>query len=932
MEGIGKTTLAKVIFNRLSSCFGKCCFLEDVRGKSSKANGLVDLQKKLLSEIGHLQVIRSIDEIEYGMERIGEMLCNKKVLIVLDDIDDSEQVEKLVGKSALYSGSRILITTRDKDVLPKFMKKYHIVDYEMVMMSTYHALKLFNRCAFDGGSHLDDYNDLSRAIVYSTGGLPLALEVIGKYLHDKSQEMWKETLDELREAPHDDVFRKLKISYDALSFKEQQIFLDIACFFVGEDKTNAFYMWKDCKYSPETRVDVLISRSLVKIVASNKFWMHDQLRDLGKQIVHLENIRIPKDRSRIWIREEVLEAIKTEKISEKVQALYLDESVCNSHDVVVQSKEIGRFEYLRFLKLSQLSLVGDIDLTKLRWISLVEIYKWTNIRLENVVVLELSKVEFLDDLRLQNLTKMTRKLKVLSLQDCHNITRTPDFFECPNLERLTFQRCSKLMNIDGSIGKLNNLIDLKIQSCHSVKHLSEDIGDLVNLQCFFVEATKVDKLPDSIWKLKSLHEVHLLDKSGQSYGWQIYFNLNELFEDLDVLEIKNCNLKGLLPLEVRGLHFLRILNPSYTPVYEVLETSIMRPPLQRIELMQCHWIQELPTLPTSLTHLSVASSLLRVVPNLSNLTNLVELTLCVCGREGDELCTSQLRWIGRLSKLTKLKISLPQVPVPTELASLRRLNKLDLFGLDMQTFQDLRNLSVQRLFLRSYPETSPSQDLRNLSSLMLGGSPMQELQLDGLQLPQLKELHVKCQELLRLRLSRMSELKDVMVDFSPKLVEVQLSWVFKSLEKLSIVCCDSFERLVYETNDVLSSPEGRLIFPLRVLNKLRDLKLVGCHKILDIQVVGTSESWKYIYLDNCSDLQSLGGLSNLKNLKTLDIKNCDSLRVVEGVDELESLDHLWLHHCASLERLIDVSTTKLPNDCNSWITDCKKLRGFENEF
>lgn len=56
----------------------------------------------------------------------------------------------------------------------------------------------------------------------------MALEVIGSLLHNKTQQLWEETLDEARKAPPEDVFGNLKTSYDALSCKQKQIFLDIA--------------------------------------------------------------------------------------------------------------------------------------------------------------------------------------------------------------------------------------------------------------------------------------------------------------------------------------------------------------------------------------------------------------------------------------------------------------------------------------------------------------------------------------------------------------------------------------------------------------------------------------------------------------------------------------------------------------------------------
>ncbi|XP_048141507.1 disease resistance protein L6-like isoform X2 [Rhodamnia argentea] len=835
MGGIGKTTLAKVVFNQLSSHFGKCCcFLEDVRARSLRTDGLVDLQKRLLFEIGHPAGTKGIEEIDHGMKRIGEVLCSKKVLIVLDDVDNNEQVEKLVGKSTFYSGSRILITTRNKDVLRINTPKCQILDYEMEVMSTECALELFSKHAFNKDSPLDDYNDLSREIVYSTGRLPLAVEVIGSFLYQKPQELWKETLEKLRRAPHEDVFGKLKISYDALNFEQQQIFLDIASFFIGEDKLNAIYMWKDCEFSPDIGVAVLINMSSIKIV-ENKLRMHDQLRDLGRKIVHQENPTNPKERSRIWIWDEGLEAIRSREMNNNVQALSLETSRRHPHNVVVRSEEIGRFEHLRFLKLSGLTLVGDAanHLTKLRWISLswpLQINKWPTMSLKNVVVLEFYAVDFLDDSRLRSLIKMAAKLKVLSLKYCWNITGTPDFSGCPNLERLTFEDCSKLRKIDGSIGMLKCPIDLKINRCDSLKHLPEEIGDLVNLQYFFVACSEIKELPSSIWKLKSLRELHfqgnIYQELDPANSWELPSAIGML-QNLEVLQVNSRSLKGELALAIGSLPFLRILNLSRTGITGIPKSISMLPRLQRIELVGCNMIQELPMLPTSLTHLRVSSKSLLVVPDLSNLTNLVELDLSDGGGVGDKLhCTGELGWIGKLSKLTKLSIRLHKVPIPTEMAPLPLLNELALFNLDLQTFPQLP-LSLQKLSLDNVNIVgSLSPNLRNLSCLHICWSPTQEIQLDGLQLPQLKELHVLgCGYLERLSLSRMRKLREVKVVYCPKLVEIQFSTVFESLEALSIEVCESFERIVYESADELISCEGRLIFPSRVLSKLRNLTL-----------------------------------------------------------------------------------------------------------
>ncbi|XP_039166709.1 TMV resistance protein N-like [Eucalyptus grandis] len=219
--------------------------------------------------------------------------------------------------------------------------------------------------------------------------------------------------------------------------------------------------------------------------------MHDQLRDLGRQIVQQEDQKNPEKRSRIWNCKEILGAIETEQMKKEVVALDLDLRKSYS-DFVIKSEEIGRFKSLKYLKLN-----GEPS--------------W------NVVVLQFSNNDFIDDSKLQSFVKMARKLKVLSLKGCDKITRTPDFFECPNLESLDVDRCSNLREIDGSIGKLSCLIGIKIVYCPCLEFLPEDIGDLVKLEHFTIQRCDgVKRLPESIWKLKSLREVHF------STGWDSY--------------------------------------------------------------------------------------------------------------------------------------------------------------------------------------------------------------------------------------------------------------------------------------------------------------------------------------------------------------------------------------------------------------------------
>ncbi|XP_048140797.1 disease resistance protein L6-like [Rhodamnia argentea] len=926
MGGIGKTTLAKVVFNELSSDFGKCCcFLEDVRSKSSTDVDLIELQKKLLSEISHFAGTKSINEIDYGMKRIEEVLRNKKVLLVLDDVDNSEQVEKLIGKSTLYSGSRILITTRNKNVLQiRRAKEDQMLKYEMELMSCDHALELFSKHAFDRDSPLDEYCDLSREIVSHLGRLPLALEVIGSLLyHKKKQEQWKKTLEDLRKAPHDEVSAKLRISYDALSFEQQQIFLDIACFFIGEDKMNAIYMWEDCGFLRDDGVVVLNNMCLIKLLEDNRFWMHDQLRDFGREIVRQENPLIPGKRSRLWTREQILDTITTKETKRDVQAL--DLNLSKDHlTAIIRNEENERLQRKRSLKLNEGTFIDNL----------------MNSPTEQIPGTMTTKEVKLLKRKLTVFLLMARKLKVVSLTSCDRLIETPNFSGCPNLERLTFKDCSSLRKIDSSIGKLKCLIYISISASIHLKDLPEEIGDLVSLQHLSVKDCYFVKLPDSIWKLKSLREVHFESKYyglDSANSWELPSAVGML-RKLEVLVVFSRSLKGKLPYEIGSLSFLRILKLCWTRVSEVPTTFSMLPRLQMLDLWGCDKIQELPALPASLTYLRVRSVSLRVVPDLVNLTNLVELDLDNSGGGGHRLGTGELRWIGKLSKLNKLRLRLRNVRAPAELASLPLLNQLHMIGLDLQTFPELP-LSLQELYLDDYSSiVSLTQNLRNLSSLGLFDSPMQEFVLDGLQLPNITELRVvNCGSLERITLSSMRTLQIVDVRGCSRLVEIRFSRL-ESLRTLYIQRCQSFEKLVdveeagYDNIELIIRYRT-LILPLRALTMLQSFMLGFCPKILKIHIDGTSESLEYFILSACDYVQSLGDLSNLRNLKSLSIHHCDRLRVVKGLDELELLDELAISECKSLGRLINVSSTKLPNHCDISISGCREdFRGILESY
>ena len=114
---MGKTAIAKAIYNQICYTFEGSSFLSDVAQNSKQPNGLVYLQEKLLSDILSERDI-AIANCTRGMDIIEEKLCFKRVLIVLDDVDDLEQLYALIGSRSWFGvGSKIIITTRKVHLL-----------------------------------------------------------------------------------------------------------------------------------------------------------------------------------------------------------------------------------------------------------------------------------------------------------------------------------------------------------------------------------------------------------------------------------------------------------------------------------------------------------------------------------------------------------------------------------------------------------------------------------------------------------------------------------------------------------------------------------------------------------------------------------------------------------------------------------------------
>lgn len=294
--GIGKTCLASVVFDKLSSHFEASYFMHNIREEAEQSCGLNHLRQQLLSSI-----------LGQKMGKMGRAftryrLGRKIVLIVFDDVSSFRQIEYLIGSlDSLGKKSMVIITTRDKQVL-KNCRVGHM--YQIKELPFLDARKLFSVYAFKQLHPTMEFVELSNMIVIHSGGVPLALKILGSSLLDKKIDVWESAVGKLKQILDRDIMKVLKVSYDGLDDYQKNIFLDIACFFKGRAVGFVKEFLDASGFFTGIAISGLIDKALITI-SNNMVNMHNLLQSLGREIVRQECIGDPGKRSRLWHHEDI---------------------------------------------------------------------------------------------------------------------------------------------------------------------------------------------------------------------------------------------------------------------------------------------------------------------------------------------------------------------------------------------------------------------------------------------------------------------------------------------------------------------------------------------------------------------------------------------------------------------------------------------------
>jgi Leucine-rich repeat (LRR) protein len=613
MGGIGKTAISTALYNRYSRHYDGSCYVSNVKDIFRK-HGPSFLQERLLSEIFRDKNL-NIRTLNENFNVIKERLSRKKVFIVLDDVDGVKQLETLAGKHEWFGpGSRIIITTRDQRLLITHGVNYL---YDVMSLRDNEAFQLFSQYAFKQDKPTPDYLELSSQFVSYAKGHPLALKILGSFLYRKRINEWVSELDKLKKIPNAEIQDVLRISFDGLDDKQKDIFLDIACFFKGEDKDFLIDIWESCGFFPETGLRVLAEKSLIITNEVNYLEMHDLLCEMGKEVVRQESTKEPGERSRLWLFEDARHVFKHNTGTKAVEGIFLE--ICDMEELQLTREAFRKMHNLRLLKIynnfwtdktNKVHLPHGLEglsdeLRYLHW----ELYPLKclpcNFQPENLVelIMPCSNLE-----QPWEATKSMKNLKRLILRCSESLEDIGDLSLARNLEFIDLEGCISLQVIHPSIQYLNKLKKLNLRFCKNLRSPPETAG-LVSLEYLTISGcSKITELPDNLGKLSSLVVLE-----GKKIGINRFPSSVSDLRSLEKMLLSGCKGKdsaGLLLPPLRGLHSLKELKLKDFNMKEFPEGLASLSSLENLDLS--------------------GNSFERIDLSLGPLTNLSELKLNEC--------------------------------------------------------------------------------------------------------------------------------------------------------------------------------------------------------------------------------------------------------------------------------------------------------------
>ncbi|KAG2678884.1 hypothetical protein I3760_11G024800 [Carya illinoinensis] len=506
MAGIGKTTLAQVVYNdvRVKENFEFAAWI-----CVSEEFDVSRITKTILEAV--TSVCCDFKDLNLLQLKLKEELSGKKFLLVLDDVWNESYYSWEALRRTFTSGthgSKIIVTTRNEGVA-SIMRS--VPNHYLNQLTDEDCWLLFAKYAFaNANSYANPILErIGRDIVKRCQGLPLAAKTLGCLLRFKvDADEWDSILkSDIWELSDDqsNILPALRLSYYYLPSHLKRCFAYCSIFpkdyKFKKEQLIQLWMAEDLLQQPKRNKRLeevgdeyfheLVSRSFFQRSAGENscFVMHDLINDLARFVSGELCFRLEDDNSK--------------EISEKTRHLSY---------VMALEDLFKRFEI--FYKAKCLR-------TFLPLYSPDEFYCLSN------------KVQ-------HNLLIKLRCLRVLSLSNYHSISELPDSIgELTHLRYLDLSR-TLIKRLSESVSTLYNLQTLKLAYCYRLRQLPTGMHNLINLRHLDMNGTCVEEMPAQTSKLESLQTLSTFIV-GKEKGIKIgeLGKLSNLRGTLSIKKLKN---------------------------------------------------------------------------------------------------------------------------------------------------------------------------------------------------------------------------------------------------------------------------------------------------------------------------------------------------------------------------------------------------------
>ncbi|XP_057831134.2 disease resistance protein TAO1 isoform X1 [Cryptomeria japonica] len=454
----------------------------------------------------------------------------------------------------------------------------------------------------------------------------MSLKVFGAQLYGISnKDYWEPQLNKISRILDEDIKEKLKMRCDALDNEEKQMFLDCACFFIGDKKTSAIVTWDGSGWSGLHGWERLLSKCLVELDDYVCIRMHDHLKDLGREIA------IQQSPYRLWSPQQSPQQIiiadnEAQRIVIRgIMAITAGSTIevefprCSQGGELIvntsRGEDCGLTPNSLGLKFFQVTgnyynqVIGDKsrELVWLRWFHHGQRNLHSLSSLKNLRVLELNEELWANKHHLEELWQTDSTgpvlLRELVIYGCSKVEGFPKSIGCLiNLKKIVLSYGSKMKSLPESFCLFQSLEHLELLVCVKLSSLPSSFGNLRNLRHLDLSGcTELSVLPDSFKKLILLGHLCLEGCSTLTLESNLFVNITKI----EYLNLEGCMLK-VFPRHITNQVNLTVLSVDGTSGLREIPTNISQPgKLQKFYVGS----ELLTSLPTTLGDFSCLTAL-----------------------------------------------------------------------------------------------------------------------------------------------------------------------------------------------------------------------------------------------------------------------------------------------------------------------------------